>query len=70
MKIMLEKPNKEAFFKDLKSGDSVCWMDQIWWLVNSELDVTFYREEKGKDKFIEISKKEMMIAVEENWEMR
>ena len=68
MRFELLKPNKEAFFNTLHLRKSVEYMDEIWWLVNSDLDVSFYRDEG--DKIIEISKEEMKVAVEENWEMR
>lgn len=68
MRFELKKPNKEVFFNTLQLRKSVSYMDEIWWLVNSDLDISFYRDEG--DKIIEISKEEMKIAVDQNWEMR
>ena len=68
MRFKLLKPNKRAFFNTLHIRKAVTYMDEIWWLVNSDLDVSFYRDEG--DKIVEISKEEMKVAVEMDWEMR
>jgi len=68
MRIQLLEPDKDKFFDTLYFRTSVCYLDEIQWLVYSDLDVSFYRVDK--DRTVEISKAEMKIAVEENWEMR
>ena len=68
MRFQLLKPNKEKFFNTLYFRTSVSYMDEIAWLVNSDLDISFYR--RDKNKVVEISKAEMKIALEQNWEMR
>ena len=68
MRFKLLKPNKEVFFNTLAVRKTVKYIDEIAWLVYSDLDVSFYREDG--DKIIEITKKQMKIALEQNWEMR
>ena len=68
MRFELLKPNKKLFFKQLHMRRIVNYLDEIQWLVNSDLDVSFYREDE--DMTVEITKEEMRVALEHNWEMR
>ena len=68
MRFKLLRPNKELFFNTLAIRKVVEYLDEIQWLVYSDLDVSFYREDNGK--IIKISKNQMKVALERNWEMR
>ena len=68
MRFELRKPDKQRFFDTLNLRKWVSYIDEIQWLVDSDLDVSFYRDDG--DMIVELSKEEMRIALEENWEMR
>ena len=42
----LKKPNKREFFNSLSLRKSVSYIEEMRWLVNSDLDVSFYREDR------------------------
>lgn len=68
MRIRLVRPNKEKFFRELLWLEEISNLEKIQWAINSEFDITFYREDG--DTIVEITKRGMQIALDNNWEMR